>query len=143
MRWKLFDNSDKRLRWLIRGGLITITIFGAALLGLLSFGIVYRLASSSPFKLGGQSPQYVAGQSSAQTNPQGSVSTDNLNSPVSEPQLTPWDGAGRVTILLLGLDYRDWEAGEEYSRSDTMILVTLDPLTQKAGMMSIPRDLWV
>ena len=143
MRWKLFDNSDKRLRWLIKGGLITITIFGAALLGLLSFGIVYRLASSSPFKLGGQSPQYVAGQSSAQTNPQGSVSIDNLNSPVSEPQLTPWDGAGRVTILLLGLDYRDWEAGEEYSRSDTMILVTLDPLTQKAGIMSIPRDLWV
>jgi LCP family protein required for cell wall assembly len=57
--------------------------------------------------------------------------------------LTPWDGAGRVTILVLGLDYRDWAAGEGPSRSDTMILLTLDPLTKTAGMLSIPRDLWV
>jgi polyisoprenyl-teichoic acid--peptidoglycan teichoic acid transferase len=48
-----------------------------------------------------------------------------------------------VTILLLGLDYRDWEAGSEYSRSDTMILLTLDPLSQTAGILSIPRDMWV
>lgn len=57
--------------------------------------------------------------------------------------LTPWDGAGRVTVLLLGLDFRDWEAGEKYSRSDTMILLTLDPLTKTAGILSIPRDMWV
>jgi LCP family protein required for cell wall assembly len=57
--------------------------------------------------------------------------------------LTPWDGAGRVTVLLLGLDFRDWEAGEKYSRSDTMILLTLDPLTRTAGILSIPRDMWV
>jgi len=60
-----------------------------------------------------------------------------------EPSLNPWDGAGRVTILLLGLDYRDWAADEGPSRSDTMILLTLDPLTNSAGMLSIPRDLWV
>jgi len=57
--------------------------------------------------------------------------------------LEPWDGAGRVTILILGLDYRDWEAGQKYSRSDTMILLTLDPLTKTAGILSIPRDMWV
>jgi LCP family protein required for cell wall assembly len=57
--------------------------------------------------------------------------------------LTPWDGAGRVTVLLLGLDYRDWEASQEASRSDTMILLTLDPQTKTAGVLSIPRDLWV
>jgi len=58
------------------------------------------------------------------------------------PSLNPWDGAGRVTILLLGLDYRDWASDEGPSRSDTMMLLTLDPLTNTAGMMSIPRDLW-
>jgi len=58
-------------------------------------------------------------------------------------QLTPWDGAGRVTILLLGLDYRDWEAQADASRSDTMILLTLDPQTKTAGILSVPRDLWV
>lgn len=57
--------------------------------------------------------------------------------------LNPWDGAGRVTVLLLGLDFRDWEASAEASRSDTMILLTLDPQTKTAGILTIPRDLWV
>lgn len=63
--------------------------------------------------------------------------------PDIEPTLTAWDGAGRVTILLLGLDYRDWEGGSNYSRSDTMILLTLDPISLNAGILSVPRDLWV
>jgi LCP family protein required for cell wall assembly len=54
-----------------------------------------------------------------------------------------WDGASRITVLLIGLDYRDWTAGEGAPRSDTMILLTIDPLTKTAGMMSIPRDMWV
>jgi LCP family protein required for cell wall assembly len=62
---------------------------------------------------------------------------------IAMANLTPWDGAGRVTVLLLGLDYRDWEAQSEASRSDTMILLTLDPQTKTAGILSIPRDLWV
>lgn len=46
----------------------------------------------------------------------------------------------RVNILLLGVDRRP---DEVYSRTDTMILVTIDPNTKTAGMLSIPRDLWV
>jgi LCP family protein required for cell wall assembly len=57
--------------------------------------------------------------------------------------MSPWDGAGRVTVLLMGLDYRDWETGIDYPRSDTMILLTLDPLSKTAGILSIPRDMWV
>ncbi|MGD8731943.1 MAG: LCP family protein [Anaerolineales bacterium] len=55
----------------------------------------------------------------------------------------PWDGKSRVTVLMMGLDYRDWIAGESAPRSDTMMLVTIDPITLQAGMLSIPRDLWV
>jgi len=62
---------------------------------------------------------------------------------VPEGILTPWDGASRVTILVMGLDYRDWSVGEGPSRTDTMILLTMDPLNNTAGMLSIPRDLWV
>jgi polyisoprenyl-teichoic acid--peptidoglycan teichoic acid transferase len=61
---------------------------------------------------------------------------------VSGPTPQPWDGTSRVTILLMGLDYRDWEAGE-IPRSDSMILLTVDPLSKTAGMLSIPRDMWV
>lgn len=54
-----------------------------------------------------------------------------------------WDGASRITVLLIGLDYRDYLANEGPPRSDTMILLTIDPQTKTAGMMSIPRDMWV
>jgi len=71
------------------------------------------------------------------TTPEASVSIPDSNLPPA------WDGASRITILLIGLDYRDWTAGEGAPRSDTMILLTIDPLTKTAGMMSIPRDMWV
>lgn len=47
----------------------------------------------------------------------------------------------RVNILLLGTDYREREG--PYSRTDTMILISVDPQSRSAGMMSVPRDLWV
>ncbi|NIS82882.1 MAG: hypothetical protein GTO14_22385 [Anaerolineales bacterium] len=58
-----------------------------------------------------------------------------------EPQ--PWDGKARVTILVMGVDYRDWLEDAGAPRSDTMMLVTIDPITLQAGLLSIPRDLWV
>lgn len=58
-------------------------------------------------------------------------------------QPNPWDGAERVTILIMGVDYRDWLEGEGAPRSDTMMLVSLDPITKQASLMSIPRDLFV
>jgi LCP family protein required for cell wall assembly len=64
-----------------------------------------------------------------------------------EPDATPlpepprWDGHERVNVLLLGIDQREGEEGPW--RTDTVILLTLDPVTMSAGMLSIPRDLWV
>ncbi len=55
--------------------------------------------------------------------------------------LPDWQGKERVNILLLGIDQRTYEEGPW--RTDTMILVTIDPATKSAGMLSIPRDLWV
>jgi LCP family protein required for cell wall assembly len=59
------------------------------------------------------------------------------------PSAKSWDGSNRVTALFMGLDYRDWEDGNGASRTDSMMLVTYDPATNTAGMLSIPRDLWV
>lgn len=61
--------------------------------------------------------------------------------PKIEPTPVQWDGTKRVTVLLLGLDYRDWEAGDT-PRSDSMMLLTVDPLSKTAGILSIPRDMW-
>ncbi len=63
--------------------------------------------------------------------------------PAGAPTPPPWDGANRVSLLVMGLDYRDWAAGEGPPRTDTMILFTIDPINRTAGILSIPRDLWV
>lgn len=64
--------------------------------------------------------------------------------PAAQSQLPePWDGASRVNILVLGLDYRDWESGQGAPRSDTMIVLSVDPVAQTAAMLSVPRDMWV
>ncbi len=47
----------------------------------------------------------------------------------------------RINILILGIDRRVDEEGPW--RTDTMIVATLDPKTKSAGMLSIPRDLYV
>ena len=63
---------------------------------------------------------------------------------IPDSNLPPaWDGASRINILIIGLDYRDVLANQGPPRSDTMIVLTIDPLTKTAGMMSIPRDMWV
>lgn len=56
--------------------------------------------------------------------------------------LTPWDGQGRFTIVVVGLDRRPGETGLAY-RTDTILLVSLDPGTASIGVLSIPRDLYV
>jgi LCP family protein required for cell wall assembly len=48
--------------------------------------------------------------------------------------------SGRINILLLGSDSL---AGDHYGHTDTMILATVDPISKTAGLLSIPRDLWV
>jgi polyisoprenyl-teichoic acid--peptidoglycan teichoic acid transferase len=137
--------NPKRLR---AGALTLILVCGLSIIGLLSYEAAYYLVARANNFAGIGGPNINVEAAAPQSNngtpqPAGAVQLNNPNSPQSAPQLTPWDGVGRVTILLLGLDYRDWEANEKYSRSDTMILLTLDPLNKTAGILSIPRDMWV
>ncbi|MBI5823702.1 MAG: LCP family protein [Chloroflexi bacterium] len=84
-------------------------------------------------------------QASELFNPEGTPIVDLPPTPVVLPEveLPSWDGASRINILFIGLDARDWAENEGPPRSDTMILFTVDPITKTAGMLSIPRDLWV
>jgi LCP family protein required for cell wall assembly len=58
----------------------------------------------------------------------------------SEPQ--PASPAGRLTVLLMGIDQRPDEVGPggDPGRSDTMLLVSIDFDAYTAVMISIPRD---
>jgi polyisoprenyl-teichoic acid--peptidoglycan teichoic acid transferase len=55
-----------------------------------------------------------------------------------------WQDPRRFNLLLLGIDQRTGVADEEkYFRTDTMMIVSIDPVRKTAGVLSIPRDLWV
>ena len=56
---------------------------------------------------------------------------------VTEDQPAAMD---RTTVLLMGVDARP---GQRVARTDTIIVLTLNPQTGSAGMLSIPRDLKV
>ncbi|MFQ6014621.1 MAG: LCP family protein [Anaerolineae bacterium] len=57
------------------------------------------------------------------------------------PNVTILKRKERINILLLGIDQRRGEEGA--FRTDTMIVVSVDPLKKTAAMLSIPRDLYV
>lgn len=57
-------------------------------------------------------------------------------------ELVPWDGTGRFTVVVAGLDRRPNQTGLSY-RTDTMMVVSIDPQTQSIGVLSLPRDLYV
>jgi LCP family protein required for cell wall assembly len=55
-----------------------------------------------------------------------------------------WEDPRRFNVLLLGIDQRSGvEDNEEYFRTDTIMVVSIDPVRKRAGVLSIPRDLWV
>jgi LCP family protein required for cell wall assembly len=61
---------------------------------------------------------------------------------MSGPLIEPWESNERFTILVMGLDKRPGEQGTGF-RTDSLILVSIDPATHSLGMLSIPRDLYV
>ncbi|MBI5927906.1 MAG: LCP family protein [Chloroflexi bacterium] len=56
-------------------------------------------------------------------------------------EIQPWDGQERFTVLVMGLDNRPGEEGS--CRTDTMMIISIDPQHNSIGMMSIPRDTYV
>ena len=61
-----------------------------------------------------------------------------VDSPASEPTME-----GRINILVMGLDLRRDEDPETPARTDSIFILSLEPVTKTAGILSIPRDLLV
>lgn len=53
--------------------------------------------------------------------------------------IPPWDGTERLNILLIGTDQRPREG--TYN-TDTLIVVSIDPIAKQVAMFSLPRDSW-
>ncbi len=57
------------------------------------------------------------------------------------PALPTWNDPARITILLLGIDQRKGEKGP--FRTDTIMVISVDPIRKTAAMLSIPRDIYI
>ena len=57
------------------------------------------------------------------------------------PEVPAWTGTDRLNVLLLGIDSR----GDSSTtlNTDTMIVLSLDPVNKTAAMLSIPRDVYI
>jgi LCP family protein required for cell wall assembly len=70
------------------------------------------------------------------------TSTPEAGAP-EEAEYPTWDGGSRINILFVGLRGGSPTEADCPFCTDTLILLTLDPMTNTAGMLSIPRDMWV
>ena len=59
----------------------------------------------------------------------------------TEPAAPGWSGSDRLNVLVLGVDTRDSDPATR--NTDTMLVVSLDPLNRTAAMLSIPRDIYI
>ena len=71
------------------------------------------------------------------------VPTSTPEVAIPEPEYPTWDGGSRINILFVGLRGGDPLEADCPFCTDTLILLTVDPTTKTAGMLSIPRDMWV
>jgi len=128
-------------------GLMAAFVVIAVITGVVAFKYVSGFVSTwNLTNLPGYTLPNSSNSSNGSTTPNpttlAAIPTGSLQ-PAEGPTPVPWDGVGRINILVMGLDY-DWASGGSTAqRSDSMILMTLDPISKTAGMLSIPRDMWV
>lgn len=94
----------------------------------------YPIVSSLTMPVAAQGEeQSITAETTAHTTTADDSTVSSAN--VTSPALAP------INILLLGTDDRPDENSPP--RTDTIIVLTLDPQSHTAGMLSLPRDLWV
>lgn len=113
-------------------------------LGYLAYGTVRALVAHTQFRsipilpvFSGQQAQQAQG-----TDPSSPEQAGQQEQEASRLEIHPdIQNKERVNILFLGLDQRPGESAS--SRTDTMILFSINPKDMSVSMLSIPRDLWV
>ena len=114
---------------------ITVVIFGY---------LTFQVAWNRPFNPIEAAAAEVAGVNLNldQENPQPVVTLQpGQPTPTLIPTSIPWGGSDRVNILLMGIDRRP---GEPFiSRTDSMMIISVDPVGKSASILSVPRDLYV
>jgi len=136
--------------------MLIIVLLGMALtVGAAAFTYlnVRQIVSESPVELpappqmGGQNgvpatvaPLFKPTTTDTPTSVPGSAATQAATSANLTPTVSALDPT-RITILLLGTDQRHGET--DPARTDTIMLLSIDPVRKTAAMLSIPRDIYI
>ncbi|MBN1318974.1 MAG: LCP family protein [Anaerolineales bacterium] len=126
--------------WLIAAIFVIVAIFS----GVILFQVVQDIVASSPFASAASPPQINTGDSKVPIS-ESEQEQESIENPEEEVEIVLPDGVvpqDRVTLLVLGID-QPCEFVEEPYRSDTLVLLSIDPATKSVAVLSIPRDLWV
>ncbi len=126
--------------------IISITILGVLIFAGSSVWL-YRTIFTMSSTLEISSPDF--GSVAAEPVPGAAVTVDEVDDAapseaiplLSTDALKSWPGQERISILLLGIDQRCDEEGPTHT--DTMMVLTIDPVAMSAAVLSLPRDLWV
>lgn len=116
------------LMWMFAGMVVTIFVCGGVVAGYYFFDTIREYTASAN----------LPNVSGIVANLQSSSALPVVPTLAAPPNMAAGE---RINVLLLGIDRREGEHGPW--RTDTMIVATLDPKTKTAGMLSIPRDLYV
>jgi LCP family protein required for cell wall assembly len=139
--YKSKPKNPLKSNWLLIGLVVAFLLAGVATVWL-TFSAVKDLVSSwnltSPPSMVLENPQGADASLPEELTNQGETPLQSSGGPPS----VPWDGNSRVNVLVMGMDARDAES-DDIPRTDTMLLLSMDPESRTAGMLSIPRDLWV
>lgn len=67
--------------------------------------------------------------------------TEAVSAMILKPQsgAIQWNGRDRITVVAMGLTQRTTEP----ARTDTILVMDIDPSAHRINMLSVPRDLWV
>jgi len=120
------------------GRFTTLLGIGGLFIGTLALALVFAV-----FLRGVLGGQIDAGDSLPTLPPNATPNPDFLAPTVALGNAPVWQGSEPVTVLLMGADTRPSERGGNRPRTDTMMLLMADPVNKRAGILSVPRDLFV
>ncbi|MBL8055430.1 MAG: LCP family protein [Anaerolineales bacterium] len=123
------------------GALIGLFVLATGLAAYLVFTSVRDFVAG--WQITGQSAGGPPASSGGQVQTGTGAGSNNGGAPAPNPIVPQkWTGADRVTILLLGIDRRSGDTDRAF-RTDSIMILSLDPVAKSAVILSIPRDLWV
>ncbi len=136
MSGKLLRFGGILLVFLVLAGLIAVVAYQQAQQFFVTYNVTQlqglALVENTPVPEPGSTPAIDDGAYVPEAGPSG-------------PIPDPWDGASPVAILVMGIDAGSSNTTDREGppKTDSMILIKIDPLAKTIGILNIPRDLWV